>query len=379
MKNKTRIGVLFGGRSGEHEVSLVSAESVMHALDKEKYDILPIGIRKDGRWICGRDAMAELKGTPHLRQWDECILAAEAGTGRLLAFTYDGVIREEYIDVFFPVLHGTYGEDGTIQGLFELAGIPYVGAGVLASSIGMDKVLQKEIHRAAGLPVVQFHSCWRSALSVEMDSIISRCESLLGYPVFVKPANLGSSVGISKATERDMLRASLELAARFDRKIIVEQAVPAAREFEVAVLGNANPRVSLPGEVIPSNEFYDYDAKYVDDASRTVIPADIPDELSQRIRTLALKAFLAIDCEGLARVDFLYARDSGELFLNEINTMPGFTSISMYPKMWEASGLAYPELLDELIALAFERHDEKRALEHSFTPKKDWYRSSSDA
>ncbi len=379
MKNKTRIGVLFGGRSGEHEVSLVSAESVMHALDKEKYDILPIGIRKDGRWICGRDAMSELKGTPHHRQWDECILAAEAGTGRLLAFTYDGVIREEYIDVFFPVLHGTYGEDGTIQGLFELAGIPYVGAGVLASSIGMDKVLQKEIHRAVGLPVVKFLSCWRSTLSLEMDSIISRSESLLGYPVFVKPANLGSSVGISKATERDALRASLELAARFDRKIIVEEAVPAAREFEVAVLGNANPRVSLPGEVIPSNEFYDYDAKYVDNASRTVIPADIPDELSQRIRTLALKAFLAIDCEGLARVDFLYARDSGELFLNEINTMPGFTSISMYPKMWEASGLAYPVLLDELLALAFERHDEKRSLEHSFTPKKDWYRSSSNA
>jgi D-alanine-D-alanine ligase len=371
MARKLRIGVLFGGRSGEHEVSLVSATSVLQALDREKYDVVPIGITPEGRWISSGNALRLLKEKVGSENEPERFLVPEPNRRALLAL--DGA-QGEGLDVVFPVLHGTFGEDGTVQGLFELAGIPYVGAGVLGSALGLDKIVQKQLFSQAGLPVAKY--MWalsRECLDVPA-RVAARLQRALQYPMFVKPANTGSSVGITKAHTRKELLEGLVLAAQFDRKVIVEEGVEDLREIECAVLGNDHPKVSVPGEIVPSNEFYDYDAKYVDGKSAAIIPAKLPAAVRRRITDIAARAFTALDCSGMARVDFFVTRRRHRVYLNEINTIPGFTSISMYPKLWEASGLPYPRLLDRLIQLALDRHNERSSLQHTYRPGREWYR-----
>src|SRR5437867_7386704 len=345
---KIRVGVIFGGRSGEHEVSLRSAESILKSIDRSKYDVVPIGITHEGRWLASKNAIALLPAKDAIQKTlssgDSIVLPAEPATA--------GVV-----DVIFPVLHGTYGEDGTIQGLFELANVPYVGAGVLGSAVGMDKDVMKRLLRDAGLPIVDYWTVRQS----EIDSFAETRFSGLPYPVFVKPANLGSSVGITKVHGPDELRAALKTAAEYDQKIVVERGVD-AREIEVSVLGNDDPIASVPGEIIPSREFYDYDAKYVDDNSRLLVPAPLSDAAVQEAQQLAVAAFKALECSGMARVDLFLERPNGKFYVNEINTLPGFTSISMYPKLWDASGIPYPQLIDRLITLAIERHSEKSKL-----------------
>jgi D-alanine-D-alanine ligase len=320
---KTRVGVIYGGRTGEHEISLRSAKSVIEALDREKYQVLRYVISKQGKWS-PRPILPEPGGNPE-------------------------------VDVVFPVLHGTFGEDGTVQGLLELADLPYVGAGVLASSVSMDKEMMKRVARERGLPVVEFN--------VVSGSAEAPCGDL-DFPVFVKPANLGSSVGISKARNCEELKAAIEFASCYDRKVIVERGI-AGREFECAVLGNDSPIASTPCEILPSREFYDYDDKYLLDQAQTVIPADLTPEQTAQMQRLAVECYRAVECEGMARVDFLLETTTGKWYINEINTIPGFTSISMYPKMWEYSGLAMPQLIDRLIELAFERHAAKQRLRYS--------------
>ena len=380
MAKKPRVGILFGGRSGEHEVSLLSAASVLAAIDREKFDVTPIGITKKGRWLAAADARGLLNGDAgavgrRLRAGDpEATLGA-----RLLSEGIPTLMAPEpasqgqtgkAIDVVFPVLHGTFGEDGTIQGLFELAGIAYVGSGVLGSAAGMDKDVMKRLFAEAGLPIVKDVTLLRADWEKSPRKAISVVEKALKYPVFVKPANLGSSVGISKAHDRAELGPALTLAAKYDRKLIVEQGVGGkarrsggaarAREFEVAVLGNDDPKASVVGEIIPGKEFYDYEAKYLSEGSVPVIPAKISRSESRRIREMALTAFKACDLSGLARVDFLMEPEGKKrIYLNEVNTMPGFTQISMYPKLWEATGLSYKQLITQLIELALERHAEK--------------------
>jgi D-alanine-D-alanine ligase len=371
-RRKRRIAVLFGGKSGEHEVSLASARSVMAALDKDAYEIVPIGITPSGRWITSGDPMALLSAgegdTRHRlangqRGADQCA-ALEPTAGRdLVPGTSRG--RFPQVDVVFPVLHGTFGEDGAVQGVFELADLPYVGAGVLGSALGMDKVAQKQVLQTAGLPVVDYLAVLRSRWRREPEAVLAEIEARFGYPLFVKPANLGSSVGVSKAHDRQELVAGLGLAARFDRRLLVEMGVN-AREIECSVLGNDDPIASAPGEVVPSREFYDYGSKYIDNTSELLIPAPLDEAMSARVQALAVAAFRAIDCAGMARVDFFLCRDSGELYVNELNTIPGFTQISMYPKLWEASGIPYPELLDRLIALAIERYEDKHRSETTY-------------
>ncbi len=358
---KTRVGVIYGGRSGEHKVSLASAAAVFQNLDPDKYEAVPIRIEKDGRWALPDRAPKVMKAADVIqgKQVDEpsakeIQLAARPATQTLIS----GVD----LDVVFPVLHGPYGEDGTVQGLLELANVPYVGAGVLASAVGMDKAVMKLVFAAKGLSICDYEVVFKHDWQRDEPAIMHRVASRLGFPVFVKPANLGSSVGISKAKHSVELRAAITFAAQFDRKIVVEAAVPNAREIECAVLGNDEPQASAPGEVIPSREFYDYEAKYLDEGSRTDVPAKLSEQQAAEIRALAIDAFKAIDCAGMARVDFLLARDTGVLYLNEVNTIPGFTTISMYSKMWEASGLSYPQLIDRLIALAIERHAAKQLL-----------------
>jgi D-alanine-D-alanine ligase len=379
---KLRVGVIYGGRSGEHEVSLASAAAVFKNLDPERYEAIPILIAKDGRWALPRRAPtlvsaadvieAAKQGTSagHLpgEAAREAHLVAHPGAETLLTIErhqQHPVVSGLALDVVFPVLHGPYGEDGTVQGLLELANIPYVGAGVLASAVGMDKAMMKLVFAAKGLPICDYDVVMKRDWQRDERGVLQRVVNGLGFPVFVKPANLGSSVGISKAKHVAELRTAISLAAQFDRKVVIEAAVPKAREIEVAVLGNDTPEASVPGEIIPSREFYDYESKYLDGASRDVIPADLPREVSEKIRALAVAAFTAVDCAGMARVDFLLAGDSGLLFLNEVNTIPGFTTISMYSKMWAASGLAYPALIDRLIALAIERHADKQQLRTS--------------
>jgi D-alanine-D-alanine ligase len=380
MAKKLRVGILFGGRSGEHEVSLLSAASVLGAIDRDKFDVTPIGITKEGRWLAAADARGLLNGDAgpagrRLRAGDpEATLGA-----RLLSEGIPTLMAPEpgsqgqtgkAIDVVFPVLHGTFGEDGTIQGLFELAGIAYVGSGVLGSAAGMDKDVMKRLFAEAGLPIVKDVTLLRADWEKTPRKVISLVEKALKYPVFVKPANLGSSVGISKVHDRSELGPALTLAAKYDRKLIVEQGVGGktrrgggaarAREFEVAVLGNDDPKASVVGEIIPGKEFYDYEAKYLSEGSVPVIPAKISRSKSRRIREMAVTAFKACDLSGLARVDFLMEPEGKKrIYLNEVNTMPGFTQISMYPKLWEATGLSYKDLITQLIELALERHAEK--------------------
>jgi D-alanine-D-alanine ligase len=354
MQCKLRVGVVFGGRSGEHEVSLASARSIMAVMNRDKYDIVPIGIAHDGRWLMSGDPMAVLTaGEPA-----ELTAEPQAATGRELVPGATGG-RFPTLDVIFPVLHGPFGEDGTVQGLLELAGVPYVGCGVLASSLAMDKIASKEIFIAHGLPVAPYRAVTRKRWEAEPAAVIADLETHLGYPMFVKPANLGSSVGVGRAGDRTELEVALAEAARYDRKLLVEAAVPNAREIECGVLGNDEPLASTPGEVVPSNEFYDYAAKYLDGRSELHIPAPITADQTLQVRKLAVQAFLALDAAGLSRVDFLLDDVSGELYLNEVNTMPGFTSISMYPQLWAASGIPYTELIDRLIELAQERHADR--------------------
>ena len=385
--------MLFGGRSGEHEVSLLSAASVMKAMDPAKYEVVPIGISKDGHWLTAQHAERMLKGEPPpttLRAGDPgktmgaAVLAkgreiivppvpTESDSQKLRAFqqsTGEGVPGTSAIevDLIFPVLHGTFGEDGTVQGLLELADIAYVGAGVLGSACGMDKDVMKKLFLQAGLPIVKHVSVLRRDWERDPKAVTRHIEKELKYPVFVKPANLGSSVGISKVKQHGELKDAMELAAGFDRKIIVEQGVgdkQKAREIECSVLGNDDPQASVAGEIVPSAEFYDYAAKYLDEGSQLVIPAKLTKEKMREVQELAVRAFQAVDCAGLARVDFLMDPQSDAMYVNEINTMPGFTSISMYPKLWEASGLPYPKLIDRLIELALERHAEKKKTQYS--------------
>ena len=389
--SKTRVGVLFGGRSGEHEVSLLSAASVLKAINKDKYDVVPIGITKEGRWLTPAHAELLLRGEypesgRHLRAGDPAATASAAVLAKgesvivpPVPQSHHGVIPFESaakggeqgieVDVIFPVMHGTFGEDGTIQGLLELADIPYVGAGVLGSAAGMDKDVMKKLFAAAGLAIVKHVTVLRAQWEKEPKKVIKEVERKLKYPVFVKPANLGSSVGISKAHDRKELPAAMEEAARYDRKIVIEEGVGGkkqkARELECSVLGNDDPQASIVGEIVPGAEFYSYNAKYVDEGSKPLIPAPISKKLMKQVQEMSVRAFQAVDCSGLARVDFLMDPKSEKIYLNEINTMPGFTSISMYPKLWTASGLDYPDLIDRLIQLAFERHEDKKKNRYS--------------
>ena len=372
---KLRVGVIYGGRSGEHEVSLASAAAVFQNLDPDRYEPIAIRIEKDGRWALPRRAPTMMKAAdviqakPELSdQAREAHLVAHPGGDTLLTVDRrdDGVVVSGLgLDVVFPVLHGPYGEDGTVQGLLELANVPYVGAGVLASAVGMDKATMKLVFAAKGLPICDYDVVLARDWRQDERAIMNRLASHLGFPMFVKPANLGSSVGISKAKHATELRDAINLAAGYDRKVVVEAAVDQAREIECAVLGNDEPEASLPGEIMPSREFYDYEAKYLDEGSRTVIPAPLSAKQTAEIRRLAIAAFKAVDCAGMARVDFLMARTRSMVYVNELNTIPGFTTISMYSKMWEASGLPYPKLLDRLIQLALERHAEKQQLRTS--------------
>jgi D-alanine-D-alanine ligase len=394
---KLRVGILFGGRSGEHEVSLLSAASVLNAIDKEKYEVVPIGITKEGRWLTAADAQNLLAGkgaearptqlragdpetTPAaavLAQGESVVVPPEPvhRDAGLVPFQSDATWmrraadRAINVEVIFPVLHGTFGEDGTIQGLLELADIAYVGAGVLGSAAGMDKDIMKSLFIAAGIPIVKHVTFLRSEWAKDAKKVQKLVESKLKYPVFVKPANLGSSVGISKAHHRKELGRAIEEAAKFDRKIVIEQGVGGtrkkAREIECSVLGNDDPMASIPGEIVPSREFYDYNAKYLDEGSQLIIPANLTKAETRKVQQLAVRAFRAVDCSGLARVDFLMDSTTRKIYLNEINTMPGFTSISMYPKLWAASGLPYADLIDRLIQLGLERHADKKKNQYS--------------
>lgn len=384
---RLRVGVLYGGRSGEHEVSLASAAAVFANLDRARYEPIPIRIEKDGRWsIAERPPatmsagevieQARLEAARPPRLGREVHLVAHPSAETILSIDRPPARSEEEnrvtvtglnLDVIFPVLHGPFGEDGTIQGLLELASVPYVGSGVLASAVGMDKGMMKVVFAASALPVCAYAVVRAHEWDTRRADVLASLPRELGYPMFVKPANLGSSVGISKAKDDASLEAAMDLARAFDRRIVVEAAVPEAREIECAVLGNDAPEASVPGEVIPSREFYDYEAKYIDSASRTVIPADLSPAEVEAVRRMAVEAFRALDCAGMARVDFLLSRRDGSIFVNEINTIPGFTTISMYSKMWEASGVSYPQLLDRLIALALERHAQRQQLRTSMT------------
>lgn len=361
MVNKITVALLFGGKSGEHEVSLRSAASILKALDRDKYNVIPIGITKEGQWRSDPKFL-EREFPLILQAGSSVFFPIEPSENHMLRLLSDEntLGHQTRIDVVFPALHGTYGEDGTLQGLLEMANVPYVGAGVLGSSAGMDKDVMKRLLQQAGLPVVEFLSFLDRHWAKKQDPIIQNIESQLGYPCFVKPANLGSSVGISKARNREELGPSIELAAQYDRKIIVEKGVD-AREIECSVLGNDEPEASLPGEIIPSREFYDYAAKYLDENSRLLIPAPLSESQTKEVQDLAIRTFLATECSGLARVDFFLERKTHQILINEINTMPGFTSISMYPKLWEATGLSYPELIDKLIQLAIERHQHRQS------------------
>jgi len=372
--HKIRVGIIFGGRSGEHEISLASARSVMDAIDKGKYDVVPIGITKEGRWIASGDPLKALQAGEASASQPAALLGDPSRRGLIPLEDTERAVkatRVTELDVIFPVLHGPYGEDGTVQGLLDLAGIPYVGAGVTASALGMDKAIFKDVMIAHGLPIADYLAFKRKEWEADPEGVIEQIEERLGYPVFTKPANLGSSVGISKCHDRPGLARGLAEAARYDRKLLVEVAVPAVREIEVSVLGNDDPIASVPGEIIPSREFYSYAAKYLDvgdKASKLLIPAPISPEQAERVRDLAVRAYKAIDCAGMARADFLLSGQTGELYVSELNTIPGFTAISMYPKLWAASGISYPELIDRLIELALERHRDKERSETSYQP-----------
>ncbi|MBI5221778.1 MAG: D-alanine--D-alanine ligase [Candidatus Magasanikbacteria bacterium] len=370
-KRKLRVGVIMGGRSGEHEISIISAASVIEALDKNKYEVVPIGITKTGKWLAGADTVKLLKNQSQNRLLEK-ILLPDPGQKSLMAINNSQIKPGQKLDVVIPMVHGTYGEDGKLQGLLELVDLPYVGAGVLGSAVGMDKIIMKKIFKESGLKTPDFVYFTKSEWLAKRQQLLKDIEKQLKYPVFVKPANSGSSVGINKAKNRQQLIISVKEAAKFDRRIIVEQAVKNCREIECAVLGNDQPRASLPGEVKPTHEFYSYAAKYLDEQGAALeIPAKLSKQLIKQVREMAVRAFRALDLAGMARVDF-FLNPSGQVYLNEVNTIPGFTKISMYPKLWHSSGLSYPKLLDELIKLAISRHQEKQNLRTSYQVKDFW-------
>ena len=361
-QKKLRVGVIFGGRSGEHEVSLASAASVIRALDPEKYEAGPIGITKDGRWLVGTGAQKMLPEV--LKSGERVSLPPDPTAAALVPLTPSAGHPAVSVDVMFPVMHGTFGEDGTVQGLLELAGLPYVGAGVLASAVGMDKDVQKRLFAEAGLPIVPFLAVRRSEWERDRAAVIKAVKKKFKFPVFVKPATLGSSVGMTRVKSAHQLGAAIDTAAEFGLKILVEKAVN-AREIEVSVLGNDDVRASIPGEILPHREFYDYAAKYLEQGTRLLIPAPLTKKQVATFQDYAVRAFKAIDGTGMARCDFFLEKKTGKIYINELNTIPGFTSISMYPKMWEASGLPYTKLIDRLIELAFELHREKARTKYS--------------
>jgi D-alanine-D-alanine ligase len=378
---RLRVGVLFGGRSGEHEISLRSAQTIISAMDPERYEVAPIGIARNGKWYLCDDAVSLLRNSSSkLRALDGKGLPISLPLNpsrRLIPVEASNAVAVKRstaipgpLDVIFPVLHGTYGEDGTVQGLLELAGIPYVGAGVLGSAVGMDKDAQKRLMRDAGIPVVRYFALTRSQLDDDA-KLAERLAAQLGYPVFVKPNGLGSSIGITKVPKRSGLSPALEDAFQYDRKILLEASC-AGREFECAVLGNDYPEASVPGEILVKgrHSFYDYASKYLDaEGSEVRIPAELPAEIAEKIRQISVEAFKALSLRGMARVDFLARKDLSEVYVNEVNTIPGFTSISMYPKMWEASGLPLPQLINRLIELAIEEHRERAKLRYSYQPR----------
>ena len=380
---RKRLGIVFGGRSSEHAVSLVSARSIISVIDTDVYDIELIGIAQDGTWVVGDAAKSLLDGQPVDPEEIVCIPAVpKAHPIMIIERSYCSSGQQQVsgdntaalrilrqLDVIFPVLHGPYGEDGTIQGLFETCGIPYVGAGVAASAIGMDKILMKNIFMAHGLPTAPFIHFLRSNWQSQAMFIIQQIEREISYPCFVKPSNTGSSIGITKVHSSSNLNHAIEYAAEFDRKIIIEKAID-CREIECSLLGNDEPIASITGEIIPSREFYSYEAKYIDEGSQLLIPAPVSTNIEQKVQEIAIAAFRAIDCAGMARADFFLEKNTDILYLNELNTIPGFTSISMYPKLWEASGIPYPHLVQRLIDLAFERFGDRQRCRTTYTLKK---------
>jgi len=370
---KLKVAVLFGGRSGEHEVSLMSARSVLSVLDPERYEITQIGITKEGRWFTGADAIGALEkgrtdGLEHVIISPD---PSESGIYILRDLALSGVEGTQYvkltdIDVFFPVMHGTYSEDGTMQGFLEMADVAFVGPGVVGAAVGMDKGIFKDVMVANDIPVVATMIVLRREIEQDMEAVIHKAEEMSAYPLFTKPANLGSSVGVSKCNNRSDLQEGLFEAAAYDRRVLIQHGVKNVREIEVSVLGNDDPQASVPGEVLPSREFYSYESKYVDGTSGLVIPAPLSPEKTELIRQIAVRAYKAIDCAGLARVDFMIDKDTDTVYLNEVNTIPGFTKISMYPKLWEATGLPYAKLVDRLIELALERKAERDRTKHDY-------------
>ena len=370
---KIRVGIIFGGRSGEHEVSFLSASSIIKAIDKNKYTVVPIGITKEGRWISPQDSESALQ-SGKIEGKNTVILLNDSFSKSLVCIDNNQKLDKssalEKLDVIFPVLHGPYGEDGTVQGLLELANIPYVGAGVAASAISMDKDLMKIIFQQKNLPILKWMTIKRKEWQKDKEKILSLVQDDFEYPLFVKPASLGSSVGITKVHKKEELDKAIDLASSYDRKILIEKGLEEAREVECGILGNDEPRASVVGEVKPAGEFYDYDSKYTDEGTQLIIPADLPDGVSREVQEIALRAFKAVDSAGMARVDFFVTKKENKIYLNEINTIPGFTSVSMYPRLWQATGTSYPELIDRLIQLALERHKEKNQNKISYDESK---------
>lgn len=362
-KNKIKVAILFGGRSGEHEVSLDSARSVIDNIHQDKYEYFQVGITHEGRWLTGEDVLHKFR-TGILTGLEPAVIFPDPSKNGLYVLRNQRYIKLTELDVVFPVLHGTYGEDGTIQGVLEMADLAYVGAGVTGSAVGMDKAIFKSVMSAKGIPVVESILVLKHELE-EIEKVIRRAEKFTPYPLFIKPVNQGSSVGISKVFNRLDLYEGLRAAADYDNRILIERGVD-AREIEISVLGNQNPKVSVAGEILPSREYYSYESKYMDGTSKLIIPAPLPDTLTKKIRILAKEAFIAADCSGMARVDFFIEKNSGKLIVNEINTIPGFTNISMYPKLWEASGMNFSQLIDQLIVLALERKLNRDRIKHTF-------------
>ena len=370
---KLRVGLIFGGRSGEHEVSFCSASSIIKAIDKDKYTVVPIGITKEGRWISPQDSELALQ-SGKVEGRNTVILLNDPSGKALVRIDNNQRLDKsstlEKLDVIFPVLHGPYGEDGTVQGLLELTDIPYVGAGVAASAISMDKDLMKIIFKQKGLPILKWLTIKRKEWQKDKEKILSLVQDDFEYPLFVKPTNLGSSVGITKVHKKEELEKAIDLASSYDRKILIEEGLEEVREIECGVLGNDEPRASVVGEVKPAGEFYDYDSKYIDEETQLIVPADLPDGVSQEVQEIALHAFKAVDAAGMARVDFFVSKKENKIYLSEINTIPGFTSVSMYPRLWKASGIPYPDLIDRLIQLALERHQDKKQNKISYDESK---------
>lgn len=365
-EQKLRVAVLFGGRSGEHEVSLMSARSVLSVLDSAKYEVAQVGITREGTWLTGDDVLDKFEKNKTEGLLPVLVSPDPSEKGIYVFEGFSGLRKWSDIDVFFPVLHGTFGEDGTLQGLFELADVAYVGAGVVGSAVGMDKGVFKDVMVAEDIPTVDTLVVQRSEIQNDMVSVIEKAEKMCEYPFFTKPANLGSSVGVTKCNSRSDLQEGLMEAASFDRRVLIQKGIRNAREIEVSVLGNDDPVASICGEVLPSREFYSYESKYIDGTSELQIPASLPHEVSESIRDYAVRAYKAIDCAGMARVDFFVEKDTHRIHLNELNTIPGFTKISMYPKLWEASGLPYAKLVDRLIELALERKADRDHTSHTY-------------